>query len=509
MKECLERHGCVALTGAGGVGYVSNYLKLATSMLTMLCSKTQAAIEYCWRFRGANPDFHVFWINASSIARFDADYRRLAKKLGLACHTRTVDDADMREGVKYYLDDLDNWLMVIDNADRYDDFFATKENDVDDTVQAALPRPCSCTAMIIYTSRHDRVGAQLTDHNCLQLDILSASDGIAMFRSKIGNAANDEQVLRLLVAVDSLPLSIAHAAAYLRFTKVSIDLYLSKLEESDKGLLDMLGQNMEVGRRNPEAPRSVVKAWQVSFDLLNRLNRPAANLFCLMACLERNDIPRDIISSASNLQRTGLRNKCHATNFDLELPRSQGDLWTAIGEILSLALITHGLGTIDLSMHRYVQAMAIRRLLDEGRLLAFCELSALSIVFMFNSSEGEAARLSQQIYPTTCRVSSLILGFHINVHICDIHTNTHCMLALLYENALVDAFKFQADTFNRKADVLERNAETLKLETDTLKLEMDTLKGVSETLETKIGALKRENEMLERRFHLLMSMQPK
>ena len=65
-------------------------------MLTILCSKTQAAVEYCWRFKDANPDFHIFWIHAGSTVSFDVDYRKLARRLGLMGHTFNVDNDDMR-----------------------------------------------------------------------------------------------------------------------------------------------------------------------------------------------------------------------------------------------------------------------------------------------------------------------------------------------------------------------------------------------------------------------------
>jgi hypothetical protein len=119
----------------------------------------------------------------------------------------------MRDGVKDWLNDNEKWLLIIDNADRYDDIFAPAEDDADGTIQAALPWSRASTAMVIYTSRHDRVGTRLTDHECLCLDVLSDAEGIAIFRSRTSDLPSDEKVLRLLVALDHLPLSIAHAIA--------------------------------------------------------------------------------------------------------------------------------------------------------------------------------------------------------------------------------------------------------------------------------------------------------
>jgi hypothetical protein len=463
----------------------------------MVHSKTQTAIEYCWRFRDAYPDFHVFWINAGSIARFDTDYRRLAKRLALPCHAVGIDNDDMRDGVKDWLNVNENWLMVIDNADRYADFFATEEDDVDVTIQAALPWSRSRTAMVIYTSRHDRVGTQLTDQNCLRLDVMSETEGVAMFRSTFANASDDQEILRLLAAVDFLPLSIAHAVAYLRSTNVAIGVYLSRLEASDDGLLDMLGQDVDVRRRDSKAPRSVVKACQTSLELLSKKNPLAENLFYRMACLERNDIRQEIFSLACISQLT--KDESVLSALSTELPISQGDIWTAIGEISSLALITYGLGQNKFSMHRHVQAITVRRLSNEGRLLAFCELSALTITSMLNELGLEAPELSSyyiEFSPTIMRVMTLLSELH--KHTCDTNTDTHCYVAVAFLLRIANAFEYtknvlekyhdrEAGDIERKKAELERTLaaiERSKAETARLDAELEQLEAEAKEAES-------------------------
>jgi hypothetical protein len=396
-------------------------------MLILLLRKTQTAIEYCWRFRAANPDFHIFWIHAGSIARFDADYRRLAKKLGLPCDIANVSIDDMRDGMKDWLNENENWLMVVDNADRYDDFFATEENDVDDTIQAALPWARSRTAMVIYTSRHDRVGAKLTDDNCLRLDVMSESEGIAMFRSTFTSASEDEEILRLLAAVEFLPLSIAQATGYLKHTNVAIDVYLSYLEASDEGLLDMLSQDIDVRRRDSRAPRSVVKAWQVSLDLLCRLNEPAANLFCLMACFDRQSIPTDLISIACTLEQYSLEGMIRRLGIDIKLPVSQGDIWIALAELASLALISHVSERSEPSMHRYVQAITIQHLFEQSKLLPFSEFSALCISVALRDARFDNA---PSITSSIDRVCTLLKRLDHGHSICS-PEDPHCQLVIL------------------------------------------------------------------------------
>jgi hypothetical protein len=317
--------------------------------------------------------------------------------------------------------------MFVDNADRHDDFFATEENDVDGTIQAALPWPRARTAMVIYTSRHDRVGAQLTDHNCLRLDLMSKSEGIAMFRSLSASTSQDEEVSRLLAAVDFLPLSIAHATAYLKYTNVAIDVYLSRLEVSDEGLLDMLGQDVDIRRRDSRAPRSVVKAWQVSFDLLCRLNEPAANLFCLMVCFDRQSISTGLMVVACTLDQHSLDGMIRRLGISIKLPVSQGDIWTALAELASLALINHVSEQSESSMHRYVQAITIQHLLQESKLLAFSEFSALCIVAAVRDARFDR---TMSLISSCGRIHSLMMKRLNHDHSVCSPEDPHCQLAM-------------------------------------------------------------------------------
>ena len=400
-----------------GLGMLNLHFENKSSMLTLPCRKTQTAIEYCWRFRNMNPAFHIFWIHAGSKVSFDVDYRNLARKLGLTCHTANIGNNEMRDDVKDWLNGNEKWLMVIDNADQYNDFFAKAENEVEDSIQSALPCTRPCTAMIIYTSRHGRVGADLTDHPCLQLDVLSASDGLAMFRSSFqpsrGISPKDCEVLELLEALDFLPLGIAHAIAYLNFTNVSIAHYVHYIEVSDEKLLARLGQNIKIRRRNLKPPESLVGSWQISFELIRKIDNRTANLFCLMACLERQSISSDFIVLFCNWQCQGSNSRSVDMLCDLELPTAKADIDLAIAEIRSLALIISGPDMHHFSMHRYVQAATLRHLSDSGELLTFLEQLAQFILALRDPKSLLASKFTDaQLVPVTANLCLLLSGCH-------------------------------------------------------------------------------------------------
>ena len=277
----------------------------------------------------------------------------------------------MRDGVKDWLEENSNWLMVIDNADTYGDFLGTADGEVEDTIRDALPLPRPGSAMILYTSRHARIGEELTEHHHLHINNLSTDDSKRLLANKLGTSISDEHACALLEALEYLPMSIAHAAAYLKFTKIPVQQYLRRVGNDDD-LLDLLGSHhVHVGRRDGKAPRSVVKVILTTLDLLTLHNAHAAHLLYFMACLDRQNIPAAITSLAI-CDHTASRRKLLA----IELPRSQAELESAIGELESLALISHRTRGQSYTLHRLVHVTINRCMAADRTQAAYLQLCA-------------------------------------------------------------------------------------------------------------------------------------
>jgi hypothetical protein len=320
---------------------------------------------------------------------FDKEYRRLAAKLKLVLPGEDVDNDQMRDRVKDWLNDSENgrWLMVIDNADSHDVFFAVDELDTGVGIANALPWHRPGDAMILYTSRHADIGQKLADFNTLRLEPLSSEDSEELLRNLSGSTVSadlsQEQARRLLEALEYLPLSISHAAGWLRKKRSTVDEYLAFLEQSDDSLLDILSQDMAVGpmdRRHQSAPKSVVKAWLVTFNLLEKHDPAAANLFCLAACLDRHSISLDNFEKAIDVQAP--RGWRIGKIMDLPFPVTQADLLSAVGELEDLALLRRGVGDQSFSMHRYVQAITINQLEQREILKSYYSLAFQSVLHM-------------------------------------------------------------------------------------------------------------------------------
>lgn len=313
----------------------------------------------------------------------------------------------MRDGVKDWLEDNSDWLMVIDNADTYSDFFGTADGEVYDTIRDALPLPRPGSAMILYTSRHARIGEELTEHHHLHIDNLSTNDSKSLLGKKLGTPISDEHAFALLEALEYLPMSIAHAAAYLKFTKISNQQYISRVG-NDADLLDLLGSHhVHVGRRDGKAPRSVVKVILTTLDLLALHNEHAAHLLYLMACLDRQNIPAAIPSLAIG-DRTASRRR----SLGIELPKSQAELESAIGELESLALISRRVGGHAFTLHRLVHVTINHCMWADRIQTAHLQLCAHSLMESFFPGVGTL----MMHYEDECLSSAQQSGFEQAQH---------------------------------------------------------------------------------------------
>jgi hypothetical protein len=237
--------------------------------------------------------------------------------------------------------------------------------------------------MILYTSRHARIGEELTEHHHLQISNLSMDDSRRLLINKLGTTISDEYASALLEALEYLPMSIAHAAAYIKFTKISIQQYLSRIE-NDTDLLDLLGSHhVHVGRRDGKAPRSVVKVILTTLDLLTLHNEHAASLLYFMACLNRQNIPAAVASLAIN-ERAASK----GGSLAIELPGSQAELESAIGELESLALISRRVEGQSFTLHRLVHVTLNHCMLADRTQTAYLLLCAHCLMESFFPGVG-------------------------------------------------------------------------------------------------------------------------
>lgn len=126
--------------------------------------KSQIAIEYCYRFRDNHSYAHILWFHASTKQRFEQAYRDTARRLELPGWKDP--DIDTLGLVSEWFNEAANgsWLMVLDNADDLDMFFA-RPNPTASSNELALYLkdylPQSSNGSMLITTRDERLAKRL------------------------------------------------------------------------------------------------------------------------------------------------------------------------------------------------------------------------------------------------------------------------------------------------------------------------------------------------------------
>ena len=344
----------IALSGIGGAG------------------KSQIVIEFCHRYRLGHPMTPIYWVYAGSASRFEKAYLQIADFLGINNPNKPT--AEVLAAVAVALRDATSpWLLVFDNADDEDLFFNAQSFGDGPNRPCAMikyvPSPGS-HGQILLTTRNKKIaqrfaGAQQTLH----LPCMESHEGLKLLKQKLPLDAtwDEKQAERLLELLDYLPLAISQATAYMCEEDVDIAHYLSLIRDCSP-TDTVLKQDYYDPRRDLETPSGMFLAWQISLnDILDHHPRAAEKL-SLMAFLDRNSIPEDLI----HLEK-----------------ESQVTVDIAIGTLKEYSFIQEKKSPIRLfSMHPLVQTCMIEWI-EKRQNTAYWQQRAVEVVFRRCPSRAE------------------------------------------------------------------------------------------------------------------------
>ncbi|MBQ0892965.1 tetratricopeptide repeat protein [Micromonospora sp. U56] len=231
----------VALLGGAGIG------------------KTQLAIEYAHRFRGAYDI--VWWIDADPPQFVDVQVSDLGRELGLP-ELPTI--PEKTRAVRQWLSRAERhedggqpprWLLVFDNADQYEH------------VKDFLPQG---NGHVLVTTRNPDWGDLA---RAVDVEAFQRTESVSHLRARIGeqlmSVAEAEQVAE---AVENIPILVAMAGAWLADTGTPVGDYLAGLERTGPET-DVWGHSLQrLKEQSAGAYRllqlSSVLAPEISLDLL-------------------------------------------------------------------------------------------------------------------------------------------------------------------------------------------------------------------------------------------------
>lgn len=303
-----------AISGLGGVG------------------KTQIAIEYAYRSRDQYNA--ILWVNASSREAFTSDSVKLATVLNLP-EQYEQDQEFVVRAVKRWLSDHTHWLLILDNVDNLE--------------MLADYLPIYSSGNVLLTTRLQALGALAQS---IEVEKMGLDEGVIFLlrRTKLLSAdaeleqttqENKSTAIEIVTALDGLPLALDQVGAYIEETHCSLAHYLVLYGTSRKELLRRRGSFPA------DHPDSVAITWSISFQKVEYESMAAADLLYLLAFLDPEAIPEEIILKG-------------AAELGAELEDVANDplaVDTIIELLLRYSLIRRNSLSRSLSIHRLVQAV--------------------------------------------------------------------------------------------------------------------------------------------------------
>ncbi|KAK7991027.1 hypothetical protein PG990_015307 [Apiospora arundinis] len=337
---CSEPASRTALVGLGGVG------------------KSQIAIEYAYRVREEqSSDTWVFWVHASSAARYEQGFRDIADYLKLP------ERSDPRTNIFRLLynwlrnEKSGKWVLILDNVDDAS-FLLHRPADQGDGQGSDSGNqshnqplvsylPCWQHGSILITSRNRDAAIKLVEpDSVITVGPMDRADALSLVEKKLRlnprDTQNDIRAAESLVeTLEYMPLAIVQATAYIahKAPRCSVQQYVETFTRNDKKKVTLLNYDSGQLRRDREAKNSIIITWQISFEHIREMRPTATDMLSVMSFCDRQSIPQCLLwpsdgengtseSIGSNSESTPSRDEDYdsseSTDRDAE-PSSNGD----------------------------------------------------------------------------------------------------------------------------------------------------------------------------------------
>ena len=254
--------------------------------------KSQVALELAYTVKERWPDYSIFWVPAVSSEMFEQAYKEVASLCSISLDPTKEDP---KESVRRYLNSnsAGKYLLIVDNAD--DEELLYGEPDRSKGVTSYLPK--SENGLTLFTTRHRHMAVSLAGKGVVEIQEMNDKEA----ETFLGELVDEKTLLRdravtaeLLDGLTRLPLAISQAAAYINTTQISLQKYLSLLNNTEQETISLLRREFRDETRYPNSEHSrnaVAATWLVSFNHIRKKQPDAADLLSFMSCIEHKAIP--------------------------------------------------------------------------------------------------------------------------------------------------------------------------------------------------------------------------
>jgi len=343
-----------AISGLGGIG------------------KTQLAVEYAYLNRDK---YHaILWTTAINRETLLADFVVLAELLNLP-EKDFQDQTITVNAVIHWLETHSQWLIIMDNADDLQ------------ILRDFLPTGGKGHIIITTRSQATRAIAQPLEVTQLEPDdgalFLLRRAGIIPADASLSDASEENQAAARAIAdlLDGLPLALDQAGAYIEEMRCTLSDYKERYQTQRTILLNERG-------RFSVHPASVATTFSLSFQLVQKANRAAADLLRFFAFLSPEAIPIYLLREGAPDLGKPLRH----------IARDPQQLDRALSTLYRYSLVRRDAATNMIYVHRLVQAVLKDEMSDRTQ-HQWAERTVRAVNRAFPSGEVETWQRCRQLIP--------------------------------------------------------------------------------------------------------------
>jgi hypothetical protein len=244
-------------------------------------------------------------VPAISPESFKLAYREIGVRLRIP--GISDDNADVKRLVKETLSlgNVDDWLMVVDNADD-SQVLLGMDDESHESARLIDYIPHSNRGAILFTTRSRKAAADLTQGHVLELNDMGKAEARQLLARRMTRQAllNDEAAIDVLLeTLTGLPLAIVQAAAFMNQNDTPVSEYVSLLQHAGTKA-ELFNEHFEDPSRYRSMDSTIAKTWHISFERIRKQDPLAAKYLSFMACIDRISIPQSLLLPLKNLAKT-------------------------------------------------------------------------------------------------------------------------------------------------------------------------------------------------------------
>ncbi|KAG9199902.1 hypothetical protein G6514_007802 [Epicoccum nigrum] len=310
--------------------------------------KSQLALEVAHRTRLNNKSCSVFWMDAGDKESLYRSYTSVAQKLRIpSCND---DQADMKQVVKRCVAELSTQqcLLIFDNVEGTTVRPTGSGSSAREAAGLADFLPHSKLCSVIFTTTESNIAEVSALENIIALHELTPDTALKMLRNRLKTPlsnAEQQEAMHLLRELSYLPLAVAQAAACINASRITVQQYRAQLAEHQQAALEYSDDLSEDKLQESSLRKTVAATLSLSMSQVRQSSAVATDCLFLAACVDRKDIPLDLLEAAS--------------------PRARED---AIKVLDRYALVTRRPAESAFDVHRLVHRALREQLQVQGQL---------------------------------------------------------------------------------------------------------------------------------------------